>query len=68
MSFEGSRELFERTFDTRVSAPWGAGGEIAAAESPSFDGAPKLPEDIEESVDSVYFPTRPSFHRKERKR
>ena len=60
VSFEGTPELFERTFDCKV--------EAEAEESPCFEDPPKLPEALEDSVDSVYFPTRPTFYGKERKR
>ncbi len=58
VSFEGTHELFESTFDCKVEAE----------ESPCFEDEPKLPQALEESVDSVYFPTRPTFYGKERKR
>ena len=51
-------ELFENTFES----------EVKVEDSPSFEQDPKLPEELQESVDSVYFPSRPTFHGKERKR
>ena len=58
VSFEGDPELFQSTFES----------EIEAAESPRFGREPKLPEELRDSVESVYFPTRPTFHGKERRR
>lgn len=58
VSFEGAPELFESTFECAV--------EIE--EAPCFDQDPKLPQELEENVESIYFPTRPTFYAKERRR
>jgi len=55
VSFEGPPELFEETFHSKLKLE----------ETPSFEGLPELPEELQEDVDSVYFPTRPiSFGRR----
>jgi hypothetical protein len=58
VSFEGAPELFQSTFESGVKV----------GETPSFEQEPKLPEELREDVDSVYFPTRPIFYGKERRR
>ena len=52
VSFEGPIELFEQTFDSPV---------IDTEHGTTFEKAPSIPKVINEYVDSVYFPTRPTF-------
>ena len=59
VSFEGAPELFERTFESKI--------KVEVEEPPSFVERPKLPAELQKSVDSIYFPTRPTFFGKERK-
>lgn len=52
VSFEGAVELFEEIFNC----------EVRSSENGfQFEGTPKLPSMVEEYVDSIYFPSRPSF-------
>lgn len=52
VNFEGPIDLFERTFKSRVTQ---------SADGVRFESAPVIPEALEESVDAVYFPTKPTF-------
>jgi hypothetical protein len=52
VSFEGTTDLFERTFQSAVQA---------SEDGAQFQDAPTIPKRIEQDVDSIYFPTRPIF-------
>jgi hypothetical protein len=54
VSFEGSVDLFQDTFQCDIETSTGGA---------HFEGAPTIPGDIREDVDSVYFPTKPTFFR-----
>jgi hypothetical protein len=54
VSFEGSVDLFQDTFQCDIET---------STDGAHFEGAPVIPADIGEDVDSVYFPTRPTFFR-----
>jgi len=55
VSFEGTITQFESTFESEVEA---------SEEGAQFRQAPTIPEAMEEQVDSVYFPTKPTFFAK----
>ena len=52
VGFEGTVDLFERTFKCRIKM---------SANGAQFGNTPTVPETIEEHVDSVYFPTKPIY-------
>jgi hypothetical protein len=52
VNFEGTIDLFERTFKSRVTQ---------SSDGVWFENVPVIPEALEESVDAVYFPTKPTF-------
>ena len=52
ISFEGTIPLFEETFECEID--YSAGGA-------QFEDSPTLPEGLSEHVDSIYFPTKPTF-------
>lgn len=54
VSFEGSVDLFQNTFQCDIDT---------STDSTHFEGTPTIPADIKEDVDSVYFPTQPTFFR-----
>jgi hypothetical protein len=54
VSFEGSVDLFQDTFQCDVETSTGGA---------HFESTPTIPGDIKEDVDSVYFPTKPTFFR-----
>ena len=54
VSFEGSVDLFQDTFQCDIETSTGGA---------HFESTPIIPGDIGEDVDSVYFPTKPTFFR-----
>lgn len=52
VTFEGTVELFERTFKAEIRT---------STNGAAFEKSPVIPEAIEKHVDSVYFPTKPTF-------
>jgi hypothetical protein len=54
VSFEGSVDLFQNTFQCDIDT---------STDSAHFESTPIIPTDIGEDVDSVYFPTKPTFFR-----
>jgi hypothetical protein len=50
--FEGTIDLFERTFKCRVTQ---------SADSARFESMPVIPAALEEGIEAVYFPTKPTF-------
>jgi hypothetical protein len=52
VNFEGTIDLFEHTFKSRVNQ---------SADRIRFESMPVIPEALEEGVDAVYFPTKPTF-------
>jgi len=52
VSFEGTINLFEHTFKCKIKT---------SASGAQFENALAIPKVIEEYVDSIYFPTKPTF-------
>jgi hypothetical protein len=52
VSFEGSVDLFQDTFQSDIETSTGGA---------HFESVPVIPAEIKEDVDSVYFPTKPTF-------
>jgi hypothetical protein len=54
ISFEGSVDLFQDTFQSDIKT---------STDGAQFESTPTIPKNIEEQVDSVYFPTKPTYFR-----
>ena len=58
ISFEGTIPLFEETFECEIDM---------SAIGAQFEDSPTLPDALSEHIDSIYFPTKPTFFSREHK-